>query len=659
MNFLTENERFSFTYDGKDFHESLTDKTVTVEGNTVTTRYQLTGGLVITNAATYYPDFGAYEWVNHMENTGDGETGLIENLFDADCVIPFPPTDTYAYTAYGTDPEKDMKVMSPEGAGLKGNEFDCDPDLMIDLSYVNHLYEGSHNAMKMTSVTGRSCDKTAPFLNVHQDGHGVILAIGWTGQWECTLTRTAEGLRVQSGIEALSFRMLPGEKWRTSSIVVMPYESDIADSQNKWRSMVRKHFSLIGKPGRDTEGPLCFNLWGGMSSAGAIERIRKADAAGLPHDYVWMDAGWYGTSDQESPDEFEGDWVNYTGDWQVNPHHHPNGLLDVTKAIHDGGHKFVLWFEPERVWYSCPDYKEHPDYFLTCDEHPFCKGQGLLDLGNEQAWQYIYDLLSEKIETLSIDYYRQDFNTEALPYWRKADTDGRRGVHEIKHINGLYRLWDALLAKFPHLMIDDCCSGGRRIDIELLRRSVPLWRSDLQCPAATPPEFTQQHQLTYALWLPYCGTSTGRKYDTYHARSCYAPALATNYAFSERDAFGDPEKLGWIKKMMEEYKRVRPYFDGDLYALTRPSHDMSTWSALQLNRKAEEDGLILCFRRPKAPYETACFPLRGLEDGADYVFTDADSGETVTVNGAVLKTEGLSLTIPTRRTSRLLFYRKK
>ena len=62
---------------------------------------------------------------------------------------------------------------------------------------------------------------------------------------------------------------------------------------------------------------------------------------------------------------------------------------------------------------------------------------------------------------------------------------------------GMYRLWDALLEKFPHLIIDNCSSGGHRIDIETLRRSVPLWRSDYQCLANYASRGAQCHHLSF------------------------------------------------------------------------------------------------------------------------------------------------------------------
>jgi alpha-galactosidase len=48
----------------------------------------------------------------------------------------------------------------------------------------------------------------------------------------------------------------------------------------------------------------------------------------------------------------------------------------------------------------------------------------------------------------------------------------------MKHIEGLYNFWDNLLARNPGPLIDNCASGGRRIDLETIGRSVPLWRTD-------------------------------------------------------------------------------------------------------------------------------------------------------------------------------------
>ena len=49
---------------------------------------------------------------------------------------------------------------------------------------------------------------------------------------------------------------------------------------------------------------------------------------------------------------------------------------------------------------------------------------------------------------------------------------------EIEYVMGLYRMWDEIMERFPYIFIDNCASGGRRIDLETNMRSIPMWRSD-------------------------------------------------------------------------------------------------------------------------------------------------------------------------------------
>ncbi len=509
---------------------------------------------------------------------------------------------------------------------------------------------------KYSASGGRSSENAAPFFNIHKNGKGYICAIGWSGQWNCEMMRNPESITVKAKIEDTHFRLLPGERIRTSSFVVMPYDGTVADSHNKWRRLLKKHFSLIGKEGRDSQGPLCASFWGGMKTPSVLQRIDILDKWEIPVEYIWMDAGWYGADTKPTPDEFEGDWGSHTGDWRVSPLIHPNSLKDVSSAVHNSGRKFLLWFEIERINKTTPIFKEHPEYFFKT-ENPE-KSDRILNLGNEEAWNYCFETLSGLIGDIGIDCYRQDFNTSPLPDWRFSDEKDRRGIGEIKHICGMYRLWDALLERFPTLIIDNCASGGRRIDIETLRRSIPLWRSDYQCPANFLAEGSQCHNLSYNAWMPYSGTSTGRMYDTYRMRSGYSSAMTTNYTFSERDSFGDdPEKLLWLRERLNEYRRVRPFMSEDFYALTQISDRSDIWCASQFNRPEDNDGVVLVFRRENSPYEKASFRLSGIDKNSDYLLEDADDGKKTVVSGKELS-EGFSVTMERAYSSKIYFYTK-
>jgi len=653
MDFLKNKHRFDFLYGETPFSKLECKITQTEGKNELTMVYSFADGLKVTNIATKKGD--AYEWVNWFENTSDKPTEIISELYDACICLPLPHEEPLAWTAFQPEFGDVTAVYAPNGSTWSFNEFASFPDRSSYNRFAGHLPVGKNKTY--TTSGGRSSDQNAPFFNVHKDGKGYIFAIGWTGQWNCYLERTTDDIIIKTKIEDTHFRLLPGEKIRTSSFVLMPYEGSIIESQNKWRRLIKEHYSLIGKLGRDQHGPLCASIWGGMKTSSVLERIEAIKENALPFEYIWMDAGWYGADTKPSPDEFEGDWGQHTGDWQVSPLIHPGRLRDVSDTAHANGMKFLLWFEPERVRRGTPIAASHPEYFIIPEDEN--NPNLLLDLGNDDAWNYCFHTLSHLIEDIGIDCYRQDFNMSPLPYWRKKDAEDRQGITEIKHIMGMYRLWDALLEKFPHLLIDNCASGGRRIDIETLRRSIPLWRSDYQCPANFLAEGSQCHNLTFNSWMPFSGTGSGRIYDTYRFRSSYSTALTTNYTFSQRESFGDdPKKVTWLKNMLEEYLTVRPFISEDFYPLTEVSDRKDIWCAAQFDRPEQNDGIVQIIRRENSPYEIAKFSLYHIDKTCNYIFTDADSNCEIIVSGNELCETGLTVEMKEKRSSKLFFYKK-
>ena len=91
-----------------------------------------------------------------------------------------------------------------------------------------------------------------------------------------------------------------------------------------------------------------------------------------------------------------------------------------------------------------------------------------------------------------------------LALWRGNDTADRQGITEIRHVTGYLAYWDELCRRHPHMLIDSCASGGRRNDLETMRRAVPLWRSDY----AFEPIGHQGMTYGISFWIPFHGTGT-------------------------------------------------------------------------------------------------------------------------------------------------------
>eukprot|EP01051_Picozoa_sp_SAG22_P016913 SAG22_NODE_2493_length_2513_cov_1.264292_2_plen_781_part_01 len=196
--------------------------------------------------------------------------------------------------------------------------------------------------------------------------------------------------------------------------------------------------------------------------------------AGVGGEALWLDAYW-----------FEGAFPNGVGNWTQPPElaidraRFPDGLRGLSSAVHDKGLQFLLWFEPERLHATTWLRRNFPEYALPADasEPP----DALLNLGDAEARGYITEYLSDAIQDFGMSVFRTDFNIQPASLWLGPpypDNAMRRGMNEAKYIAGLYEMWDEVRRRHGDLLIDNCASGGRRIDLETVSRSVPLWRTD-------------------------------------------------------------------------------------------------------------------------------------------------------------------------------------
>ena len=132
-------------------------------------------------------------------------------------------------------------------------------------------------------------------------------------------------------------------------------------------------------------------------------------------------------------------------------------------------------------------------------------GFRLLDLANPDARRWAVDRVSRQIEESNIAIYRQDFNQYPAYFWQTGEPAEERGLREVRYITGLYAFLDELVRRHPGLILDNCASGGRRLDFEMMRRCVALWRSDSCWGDKTFPRNVQAMTHGLSHWLPLHG----------------------------------------------------------------------------------------------------------------------------------------------------------
>ncbi len=614
---------FSFRYDGRSFAElakawKAKRNSRKLDGTRIehTATWTDPGtGLIVRCVAIEYTDFPTVEWTLYFKNTGTADTPIIESIQAVDTVFS-SPAQADCVLRYHTG---DM----------------CTPD-----SYAPHVEAmPARSEKKIANVGGRPTHTAFPYFNLGWPGEGAIVVLSWAGQWAAQFDRddTTE-IRVRGGQELTHFKLHPGEEVRSPMGVVQFYKGDWLRGQNLWRQWMVEH-NLPRPNGKLVEpmASLCTgNYYPGLMSNAAQELrfLRKHVEQGVRFDAWWQDAGWYPCDGVTWPK---------TGTWEVDAGRFPQGLREVSDYVHAQGAKSIVWFEPERV---------HPGTWLA-DQHPEWvhggKAGGLLKLSDPACRTWLTDHIDRLLTQQGIDVYRQDFNIDPLTYWRAADAEDRQDITEIRHVEGYFAYWDELLRRHPGMFIDSCASGGRRNDLETLRRAVPLLRSDWY----NAPDGQQCQTYGLSLWFPYQGTGFMYGRDLNWIRS----SMVAEFTFGPDGAGIDPLDWKLLKQTINEWRQINDCFYGDFYPITPYALNADVWMAWQYDRPAMGKGVVQVFRRSECIYETARLPLRGLDPGATYTITDFDASETRRMGGRELMEKGLPVALMERPDSAIFTYR--
>ncbi|UEA86873.1 glycoside hydrolase family 36 protein [Alistipes senegalensis] len=637
---------FSFILDEKPSEEFLrswrwsrtapasTDKNVVLRTFTYT---DPRSGLEVVCDVKGYPEFRAVEWVLHFRNTSAENSGQLTRVKIADFDMVYPAAGA-------------LKIHYAEGNKISKADY---APRTAEFRTEQPLHIEPHG--------GRSSEEAFPFFNLESEAsrQGVMVAVGWTGTWFADLEkRDPSRLTLAAGMLNTDLYLYPGEQIRTPSVALMFWSGDRMNGHNRFRRLVLAHHS------RKVDGspfyPLCsaFNYrdpqpcgeYSCLTADWAVAMVRRYSMFELTPDVFWLDAGWHtGAGDFRHGKS----WANTTGNWTVDRERFPEGLKPVSDAVHETGAKFMVWFEPERVVKGTQWATEHKEWMLDT-EWPEGSEQStwyLFDLGNDEACDWLCKYYGDLIEENGIDYYRQDFNMLPAGYWRDADEPGRSGIKEIRHIENLYKFWDYLLERFPGLLIDNCASGGKRLDWESIGRSAPLWRSDYY--HYDDPDGYQCHTYGLNFFLPIHGTGILLP-DQYSFRSSLSSALQCNWKVTEPGV-----SVLDMQQRIREYRDIREYYYEDYYPLsgTGDLTGSDVWLAYQMHRPSDDSGIVVAFRRQDAPDAEYTVRLGGLTPDASYTLVDCDTQAETVRSGREL-TEGLTLRLDNPKSSLLIKYCK-
>jgi alpha-galactosidase len=334
-----------------------------------------------------------------------------------------------------------------------------------------HRFQPPPGAWVQTNRTGRTGFAGATFLLAEPrtddlNGRAIAVHLAWSGDHTLAVETLEDGRRVAlafPGLASGEIVIAPGEEFSTPFAHVAFSATGFNGLSDAFHPFVRR--SILPR----TEGPrrVHVNTWEAAYFDFDVVALKSlADrAAALGAERFVLDDGWFTGRRNDRAG---------LGDWAVDPKVFPDGLDPLITHVRELGMDFGLWVEPEMVNPDSDLYRRHPDWCVHApDTHRMTmRNQLWLDLTRTEVRDRLFEQLDALLRAHTIAYLKWDCNRMLFP------AVGRSGPFGHALTQGFYALLDRVRAAHPDVEIESCASGGARIDLEVLRRTVRVWPSD-------------------------------------------------------------------------------------------------------------------------------------------------------------------------------------
>ena len=480
------------------------------------------------------------------------------------------------------------------------------------------------------SLQGISSAEEHPFLALAEhtatqdQGQVYAMHLVYSGNFLAQVEMSQqEQLRAVIGIHPRDFawRLAPGESFQTPEAVLAYSCTGLDGMTHALHDLYRSHHTR--GPWKDKPRPSLVNNWEATYFKFDTEKLLDIarTAAGRGIEMLVLDDGWFGCRDTDT---------NSLGDWVVNEKKLPGGLKYLADEVNKLGMKFGLWVEPEMV---CPDsnlFRAHPDYALQIPGRPpmLSRTQLVLDLSRKEVRDCIYDQLRKVLSSANIEYVKWDMNrplTDVASFCLEGE---RQGELFHRYVLGVYELQERMLTDFPHLLLENCASGGGRFDPGMLYYSPQIWTSD-NTDAVDRLRIQEGTALIYPLstmgaHVAACPSHTNGRSTPFETRGLVSLPGCFGYELDLTKL--TEEELAMIPGQLENYRKYGPVFhDGDYYRLASygENQEYDALMAVTKDKKTAVIDYVHVMSRQRR--RDVLLPLRGLDEEKRY--RSSETGE--------------------------------
>lgn len=365
-----------------------------------------------------------------------------------------------------SDFDKKLKIWIPHNAWQRELHWNTYSFEELGMSIVQRkLHTGSSNNISVSNAGNWSTKAHLPmaYLQNTETGSGLFWQIEHNGSWHWEISEQQGylNLRVSGPTEHQSHwwkQLQPGESFTTVPVSVGACIGGFDEAM----SALTQYRRAIRRKNADNERlAVIFNdymncLYGDPTTEKELPLIDKAAEAGC--EYYCIDCGWYS----------DGPWWDGVGEWLPAKQRFPGGLKEVIDYIRAKGMVPGVWLEIEVMGINCPKANRVPEewYFLRHGKKVIDKSRYQLDFRNPEVVAHATEVINRLVNVYGIGYIKMDYNIEP-GIGTELDADSF-GDGLLAHNRAYLRWLKDMFTAYPDLIIENCSSGGMRMDYAML-----------------------------------------------------------------------------------------------------------------------------------------------------------------------------------------------
>ncbi len=395
-----------------------------------------------------------------------------------------------------------------------------------------------------------------PFVGVEDTVAGVMWGamLAVPGSWQLELYRKDDFVNISGGLADRESghwmkRLAPGESFAGPEAILACAHGDIDDLCARLTLVQRRGLERL--PAVEAALPIVCNeyctTWGNPSHdllMAISDRLR-----GTATKFLVIDAGWY---QQEGRN-----WGESSGDWLPSPKLFPKGLAHTCAEIRARGLIPGLWFEFETMG-PTSDAWHQTAHQLTRDGVPIePSGRRFWNMADPWVHDYLAERVIGLLRSCGVGYIKVDYN-ECIGIG--ADHPESLGEGLRLSLEGTQRFFARLRAELPELVIENCASGGHRLEPSFMALSAQASFSDAHELVEIPIVAANLHRLILPrqsqIWAVLKAADTARRMH-YSLAATFLGRMAISGDITTLSA----EQWAVVAQAQALYQRVAPIID--------------------------------------------------------------------------------------------------